>query len=150
TSADGWGETDLVNLTKVDKGPQDLAGPVSLGVALQLNAPPPPPPPADEDRPPPPPPPAPNGPKGRMVVYGDSDFATNAQLDQPGNATLIANTLNWMVQRESHLGIAPKEPEQVHLSLTPQERRNNMWLVVLGLPALALVAGIFITVRRRR
>jgi gliding motility-associatede transport system auxiliary component len=150
TSADGWGETDLVNLTKVEKSAQDLPGPVGLGVALELNAPPAPPPPADEDMPAPPPPPAPNGPKGRLVVYGDSDFATNAQLDQPGNATLIANTLNWMVQRESHLGIAPKEPEQVHLSLTPQERRRNLFLVVLGLPAVALATGIFVNVRRRR
>jgi hypothetical protein len=55
-----------------------------------------------------------------------------------------------MVQRQSHLAIAPKEPEQVHLSLTPQERRRNLLLVVLGLPAAALAAGIFINVRRRR
>src|SRR4029077_16609445 len=79
--------------------------------------------------------------KGRLVVYGDSDFATNAQLDQPGTATLIANTLNWMVQRESHLGIAAKEPEQVRLSLTPEQRRLNLWLVVIGLPALGAPPG---------
>jgi ABC-type uncharacterized transport system involved in gliding motility auxiliary subunit len=150
TSAEGWGEVDLDKLTQVEKGPQDVPGPVGLGVALELNAPPPPAPPTDEGMPAPPPPPAPKGPRGRLVVYGDADFATNAQLDQPGNATLIANTLNWMVERESHLGIAPKEPEQVHLSLTPQERRQDMLLVVLGLPAAALAAGIFITVRRRR
>ncbi|HEV8241040.1 MAG TPA: GldG family protein [Thermoanaerobaculia bacterium] len=150
TSADGWGETDLAHLTQVEKGPQDLAGPVSLGIALELNAATPAPPPGDEDMPAPPPSPPPAGPKGRMVVFGDSDFATNAQLDQPGNATLIANTLNWMVQRETHLGIAPKEPDQVHLSLTPQERRLDFWLVVFGLPAIALIAGIVVTVKRRR
>jgi len=125
TSPDGWGETDLQHLTAVQKGPNDLPGPVSLGVALEAG-------------------------KGRMVVYGDSDFATNAQLDQPGNANLIANTLNWMVLRESHLGIAAKEPEQVRLSMTPEQRRLNLWLVVIGLPALALAAGIMVTVRRRR
>ena len=89
-------------------------------------------------------------PAGRMVVYGDSDFATNGQLDQPGNATLIANTLNWMVQRETHLGIAPKEPEQVRLSLAPQQRRQIFWLVVAGIPAATLIAGIAINMRRRR
>jgi ABC-type uncharacterized transport system involved in gliding motility auxiliary subunit len=155
TSQDGWGETDLAKLNEVAKGPQDLPGPVALGVALELNAAQPTPPPTDDEMPaptpPPPPPPATTDrPKGRMVVYGDSDFATNSQLDQPGNATLIANTLNWMVQRETHLGIAPKEPEEVHLSLTPQERRLSFWLVVLGLPAAALAAGIVITVKRRR
>lgn len=150
TSPDGWGEVDLEHLDRVEKGPLDIPGPVPLGVALELNAAPPPAPPEEEGMPAPTPLPAPNGPKGRMVVFGDSDFATNAQLDQPGNATLVANTLNWMVQRESHLGIAPKEPEQVHLSLTPQERRRNFFLVVLGLPAAALATGIFINVRRRR
>jgi len=149
TSPEGWGETDLAKLTEVAKGPQDVAGPVPLGVALELNAAAPEPPPGSDEMPAPAPAP-PSGPKGRMVVFGDSDFATNAQLDQTGNATLIANTLNWMVQRETHLGIAPKEPEQVHLSLTPQARRLAFWLVVFGLPAAALAAGIVITVKRRR
>lgn len=150
TSADGWGETDLANLTQVQKSDGDVQGPVSLGIALELNAEKPASPLGEEGLPPEPSPAAPKGPNGRMVVYGDSDFATNSQLDQPGNATLIANTLNWMVERETHLGIAPKEPEQVHLSLTPQERRFNFLLVVLGLPAAALAAGIAVTVRRRR
>jgi ABC-type uncharacterized transport system involved in gliding motility auxiliary subunit len=130
TSADGWGETDLEHLQRVEKGPTDLAGPVSLGVALELGG-------AGAQH-------------GRMVVYGDSDFATNAQLEQPGNSNLIANTLNWMVQRESHLGIAAKEPEQVRLSMTAQERNRTFLLVVVVLPALALASGIVVTVRRRR
>ena len=113
TSPEGWGETDLAELTQVEKGPQDLAGPVSLGIALELNAASPAPPLGDEEMPAPPPPP-PSGPKGRLVVYGDADFATNSQLDQPGNATLIANTLNWMVERETHLGIEPRT-RAVHL-----------------------------------
>jgi ABC-type uncharacterized transport system involved in gliding motility auxiliary subunit len=149
TSPDGWGETDLDQLGQVEKGSHDLAGPVSIGIALELNAAAPAPPPGMDEMPAPPPTP-PAGPKGRLVVFGDSDFATNSQLDQPGNATLIADTLNWMVERQTHLGIAPKEPEQVRLSLTPQERRLDFWLVVFGLPAVALIAGIVVTVRRRR
>jgi ABC-type uncharacterized transport system involved in gliding motility auxiliary subunit len=149
TSPDGWGERDLDELGSVEKGPQDLAGPVPLGVAVDLGGKVEPAGDGEEA--------AANGaaaaakpPAGRMVVYGDSDFATNGQLDQPGNATLIANTLNWMVQRETHLGIAPKEPEQVRLSLLPQQRRGIFWLVVAGIPAATLIAGIAITMRRRR
>ena len=151
TSADGWGERDLDDLSAVEKGPDDLAGPVPLGVAVDLGGGA-----ADEGA-------AEQGVEGaggaeqparpaagRMVVYGDSDFATNGQLDQPGNATLIANTLNWMVQRETHLGIAPKEPEQVRLSLLPAQRRQIFWLVVAGIPAATLIAGIAINLRRRR
>ena len=148
TSADGWGEKDLENLSAVEKGPGDLPGPVALGVAVELG---PREAPAEESTP------AGEAAGGeaaarqaRMVVFGDSDFATNGQLDQPGNATLIANTLNWMVQRETHLGIPPKEPEQVRLSLTPQERRQALLLLVVGLPLATLITGIVVNVRRRR
>jgi ABC-type uncharacterized transport system involved in gliding motility auxiliary subunit len=144
TSAEGWGETNLEALDAVEKGEGDLAGPVSLGVAVDLGGGEAPAEEAGAGAAP-----ARSG-GGRMVVFGDSDFATNAQLDQPGNATLIANTLNWMVQRETHLGIAPKEPEQVRLSLTPQERTQALLLVVLGIPLATLVTGIVVNVRRRR
>ena len=147
TSADGWGEKDLENLSAVDKGPDDLAGPVALGVAVDLG---PREAPAEEAPAGATGPAAASRPQPRMVVFGDSDFATNGQLDQPGNATLIANTLNWMVERETHLGIPPKEPEQVRLSLTPQERQQAMLLVVVGIPLATLIAGIVVTVRRRR
>lgn len=136
TSAEGWGETNLENLEAVDEGEEDLAGPVPLGVALELSPP-------DE---------AGEGemPRGRLVVLGDSDLVTNAQLGTAGNATLVSNTLNWLVERESHLGIAPKEPEDVRLSLTPAQRRVFVWLVVLGLPAACAVVGIYVTLKRRR
>ncbi|HVS01156.1 MAG TPA: GldG family protein [Thermoanaerobaculia bacterium] len=153
TSDQGWGETDLENLASVSRGEGDTPGPVSLGVAVEL--------PAAAGAGPRPPgeregddedegageaaPPA-----GRLVVYGDSDWVTNSQLDQPGNATLAADTLNWLVERESHLGIAPKEPEQVRLSLMPQQRRLMFWLVIAGLPSLALIAGGVVFYRRRR
>lgn len=146
TSGEGWGERQLDELSAVSKGPEDLGGPVSLGVAVELAGASPRGEEAGAEAGE-----AAGGPAaGRMVVYGDSDFATNGQLDQPGNATLIANTLNWMVQRETHLGIAAKEPEQVRLSLTPQQRRQTFWLLVAGIPAATLVAGVWITLRRRR
>ncbi|MDX1630524.1 MAG: GldG family protein [Thermoanaerobaculia bacterium] len=155
TSPEGWGETNLENLEAVDQDEEDLAGPVPLGQALEL------PPPEDagtgetgaeeDDRP---------GQEGetpvqedssaRVVVLGDSDLITNAQLGTAGNATLVTNTLNWLVERESHLGIPPKEPEDVRLSLTPAQRRVFVWLVVLGLPAACAVVGIYVTLKRRR
>jgi hypothetical protein len=149
TGAGGWGELDLANAASgIRKDPQDLAGPVALAAAVELNAAAASPL-TEEGMPAPAPTPA-AGPKGRLVVVGDADFASNALLGQAGNADLLTNTLNWMVERETHLGIAPKEPEQVRLSLTSQQRWLNFWLVVFGLPGAALAAGIAITVKRRR
>ena len=86
----------------------------------------------------------------RMVVVGDSDFATNSQLQNMPNATLLSNILNWLVEREVLVGIPPKQPEQVRLSLSQSELRRIAGLVLAGLPALALALGVFIYFRRRR
>jgi hypothetical protein len=148
SSPDGWGERALDELTAVGRDDGDLTGPVALGVAVDLGAKAPELPGMPGEEPPAPPVEAPAG--GRLVVFGDADFATNGHLDLPGNATLVVNALNWMIERDTHLGIPPKEPEQVRLSLTSQQRAQVLWLLVLGIPAATLVAGIAITVRRRR
>src|SRR5262249_4342903 len=95
TTPGGWGETDLAHLDKVAKDTSDVAGPVSLAVAVTQGAPEKP---ADPDSPLPPPKPAAN-PKGpRLVVVGDSDFADNQLLQaNTGNSVLLSNIVNWLV-----------------------------------------------------
>ena len=150
TSIDGWGETNLQNLDQVDRDDADVEGPVSLAVAV-----------SGESAAPDPDSEVLDGfatsnldPTGqaelRMVVVGDSDFATNAQLQNVPNATLLANMLNWLVDRETLVGIPPKQPEQVRLSLSQSEMRRIAGLVLAGLPALALALGAYIYFRRRR
>lgn len=162
TTADGWGETDLANLRGVAKGDADTAGPVPVGVALAAEE--------EEEKPEaeeldgdapesaPDPAPAeesagaeaPAAPPWRLVVFGDSDFATNGQLANVGNPTLLANAFNWLLERKSLLGIGPKKPEQIRLTLTPGELRAITWGTLLGLPALAVGAGVTVWRRRRR
>jgi ABC-type uncharacterized transport system involved in gliding motility auxiliary subunit len=160
TSIEGWGETDLENLDQVEKDDLDLQGPVPLGVAVvgedseseeitdselevtesessvvessELES--------DQK----------SRDQMRMIVVGDSDFASNAQLQNMPNATLLANMLNWLVDRETLVGIPPKQPEQVRLSLSRSELRRITGFVLLGLPGLALGLGIYIFLRRRR
>jgi len=93
---------------------------------------------------------APDGAKWRLVVFGDSDFATNGQLANVGNPTLVANAFNWLLERQNLLGIGPKKPEQVRLTLTPGELAAITWGTMLGLPALAVGAGVLVWARRRR
>ena len=156
TSGEGWGETDLENLGAVDHGDEDVAGPVGLAVAVELaGADPSAEPPAEVASEPDGAPgtgeeTSANPSAGRLVVFGDSDLATNAQLGTAGNATLVVNSLNWLVERQSHLGIAPKEPEDIRLTLTPAERRIFLWLVILGIPSACAIVGIWVTLRRRR
>ena len=152
TSPEGWGEVDLANLHAVGRGPADLAGPVPVAVAVGGAEAKRDPLAGDEEEPAEaattPAPPATIA--WRLVVVGDSDFATNAQLANVGNPTLLANTLNWMVERQKLLGIGPKSPEQVRLNLSAAQLRWVTLWVLLGLPGLAVAAGVWMHLRRRR
>jgi gliding motility-associatede transport system auxiliary component len=132
TSAEGWGETDLAHLDKVGRDAQDLPGPAPLGVVAESAAT------------------APGKRPMRLVVFGDADFAAN-QLMQANvaNAVLLSNTLNWLVERESLLGIPPKKTEQVKLTLTSDEIRR-IYLLAAVLPILSVVLGVGVFYRRRR
>jgi ABC-type uncharacterized transport system involved in gliding motility auxiliary subunit len=155
TSAEGWAESDLARLSAVARGDTDLPGPVPVAVAVSAREPggeiggedelPGEPEPAGEKAAD-----ADAGPKWRLVVVGDSDFATNAQLATAGNPTLLANAFNWLLERQKLLGIGPKKPEQVRLTLTPGQLSAITWISLAGLPGLALVAGVAVWFRRRR
>ena len=140
TSIEGWGETDLDNLTEVALGDGDLPGPVSLAVAVEpLSSVPPDPGMEGEE-----------SPFTRLVVVGDADLASNSQMQNVPNATFIANAFNWLVDRETLVGIPPKTPEQVRLNLSRTELGRLTWLVLLILPGAAVVIGLIVFLRRRR
>ncbi len=145
TTAEGWGESDLVNLRAVAKDGKDLAGPVPLAVAVSAPSQEAPSAGMEEEEPAEasaPKPPAGEGPAWRLVVVGDSDFATNSLLALSGNPTLLANSFNWLLDRQKLLGIGPKKPDQVRMTLTPGQLSGVTWLVLAGLPALAIAAGV--------
>ena len=148
SSAAGWGETDLAALEGVGQDDQDVAGPVSLGVAVSFAV-------AgsdegaaeevatedsDEGA----------GPEARLVVFGDSDFATDAQLANGANSVLLLNAFNWLVKREKLIDIEGRKPEQTRLSLSQPELTNIYLIVLILMPGLALVAGISMWRSRRR
>jgi ABC-type uncharacterized transport system involved in gliding motility auxiliary subunit len=153
TSSDGWGETNLSDLGRVEKDDADVDGPVSVGVAVTRKE-------EDQDVEEEPADRIDGGEGGqwdapassptRILVVGDSDFATNGQLANVGNAELLINAFNWLVERESLVGIAPKRPEQIRLSLTRRQLRAISGLVFGVLPGFAVLLGIAVFFRRRR
>jgi ABC-type uncharacterized transport system involved in gliding motility auxiliary subunit len=207
SSPDAWGETDLTKLDAVAKDGADVAGPVGLGVAVEIEAgtvetgvaddgsltlldedgaaePSEPEPDAAVD---PIVPAAPaessaatDGPgaaagatamaqeppagdatsaapaagstvrPGRLVVFGDSDFALNAQLASVGNPTLLLNALNWLVERENLLAIPAKKADQIQLNLTRRDLSTIYLIVLVALPLASLSAGVAVYLRRRR
>ena len=85
----------------------------------------------------------------RLVVFGDSDFLTDIDIPNAGNAILAANAFNWLTARDDLVGIPPRDVEQVSLFLTQQQMRNLLLLVLVAMPGAAIIAGILVWRRRR-
>ena len=85
----------------------------------------------------------------RMVVFGDSDFVSNGALTG-GDQDLFMSALNWLLDREELMAIAPKPIEQIKLTLTRKQLNNLFWINVVGIPSIAGVAGLIMWLRRRK
>ncbi len=139
TSSEGWGETEISS-AEIDQGEGDLPGPVPLGVVVEAEEA------ADEEADEP----ERRGPT-RLVVLGDSNFASDQLLQaSQANVVLLIDTLNWLAERESLLGIPPKKPERVRLSLTGGQMAWLYGLALLILPGLSVILGVVVWLRRRR
>ncbi len=135
TTGDGWGETRLD--APAQKDPGEVVGPVPVGVAVEAIA-------GGADA---------AGeaakPKARLVVLGDSNFASDELIASNGNAVLLDNAFNWLLARESLLGIPPKKPEQARLNVTGDQLLKIILSIAL-LPVAAIAAGVAVFLRRRR
>lgn len=88
---------------------------------------------------------------GRLVVMGNSTFASNYYLNVVGNRDFFQNTINWLADKRELM--APRaRPTQAPVSmffLTEQQSRLVFWSAVVVQPVLVLCLGIFVAVWRR-
>ncbi|MGH7788832.1 MAG: GldG family protein [Candidatus Binatia bacterium] len=96
--------------------------------------------------------PAESGEPGRLLVYGDADFASNLLLGYLGNRDLLLNSVNWLSGEESLLGARP--PAQIpgvnQLFVSAVQGERVFWLGSVVQPALVLALGVAVAVARRR
>lgn len=93
--------------------------------------------------------PAPGGREGRLVVFGDADFATNQYFGSLGNGDLFLAAMQWLAGRESLIELRPRSRTDRPVVLTRQQGRALMVLVVGLLPLGVLAAGSAVWWRRR-
>ncbi len=136
-----WAETgDLRGQVQFDQG-KDLQGPVSMGVAVTkdvsatLDA-------AGKEKT--------AARQSRMVVVGDSDFATNRFFRQQGNGNLFLNMCNWLAADEDMISIRPKDPLDKRVVLTSRQQKTLFYSSVVLMPVLVLLAGVVVWLRRKR
>ncbi len=144
TDKEAYAETDIDTLLAIGKtqyeGDKDSAGPLTLVAAGEMTI-------VDvrsdsslagaEKR-------------SRLVVFGDSDFASNSDLKLSGNRDLILNAVNWLAEEEDLISIRPVDNINQPVLLSTRQGRVVFWLSVVGLPAMFAVAGILVDLRRRR
>ena len=157
TSAQSWAEADIAGLAKsdgrvelnADKG--DKPGPISLGAAVSAPATDAPAKPAEAkpDQPAGAATPEPPKPESRIVVIGDSDFASNGILGVQGNRDFFLNSVNWLAQQENLIAIRPRDAQDRRITLTAEQQQRIMLLSLLVIPGLVFAAGGYTWWRRR-
>ena len=88
-------------------------------------------------------------PETRVVVLGDSDYASNSALGIQGNRDLFMNAVGWLSQQENLISIRPKEADDRRITMTAAQQTNVNILTMLIVPACIFGAGVYTWWRRR-
>lgn len=155
TSPESWAETDRDALDEGRVGYEassERKGPLSLAAISELE-PPLPKPEGETDagagEPEPESRPGEITGEGKLVVFGDADFASNKFYHTSGNADFITNTMNYLAGREDLITIQEKHRDVDALMLNREQGMVLFWIPVVGIPLCVVVLGGIVFLRRR-
>ncbi len=149
TGRESWAERDLDawrDTGRAELGPDDLPGPVPIAVAgtprvaREAES-------TDTDgvsdvdsevKP------------GRLVVFGDSDFATNEFLDALRNRDLFVNSVNWLAGDVEQITIRPHVSRASSFQMSAAEGRFIQYLSLFVLPEAIAIVGVIVWWLRRK
>jgi ABC-type uncharacterized transport system involved in gliding motility auxiliary subunit len=134
TSPESWLETEFVSGEEPGfDGEADRKGSFAIGVTVSING---------GDR-------ADGSKETRLVVMGDSDFASNRHFRNGGNSGLFLTSVNWLAAGEDIISVDRKVLPLRQLILDPEEARFLHLSSIGLLPLLLLLAGGYMWWRRR-
>ena len=86
----------------------------------------------------------------RIVVLGDSDFASNAYFANSGGGDLFLNAINWLTLEEDLIAIRPIGPSQQSLRrMTASEARLVQMTSIFLIPIVVFIIGVTVWWHRR-
>lgn len=89
-------------------------------------------------------------PESRLVVFGDSDFATNGLFMQQLNGDMFLNAVDWLANRDTTaLALRPKEETNRRINLSPQQAAILSRIAIGIVPLFGLILAIISWLRRR-
>jgi ABC-type uncharacterized transport system involved in gliding motility auxiliary subunit len=129
TTEKSWGETELVSgETPAFTAEKDNPGPLNLAIAGENTAT-----------------------QGRVVVFGNSLFATDQGFDAYGNGNMIINSVDWAAEQENLINITPRN--QTPRAFIPPTQGKFIIMIIVSvfvLPGLIVFAGISSWLTRRK
>jgi ABC-type uncharacterized transport system involved in gliding motility auxiliary subunit len=125
---------DSSRLTK-NKGPQALGAMIIAGGPIGTS--------------PKAPPPDKTGKLTRIIVIGDSDFASNMHFRNGGNGDLFLNAVSWLAEEENLISIRPKPYSFRKLLINQKELQFIRYSSLVFLPLLMLILGGVIWWKKR-
>jgi len=135
TSNKVWLETNSTILSseiQFDQDSTDIAGPVSLGIALSRDL-------NDKDKP-----------QQRIIVIGDSNFMQNGFVGYAGNLELSQHIFNWLSANEHLLVIPAKVAPDTKIEMQQWQLYSIGIFFLLLLPIGLILTGMIRWIRRKR
>ena len=129
TTDQSWGETEMSAETQPEFSPEkDIPGPLNLAAVAENSA---------------------TG--GRVVVFGNSVFATDEIFDAYGNGNMFINSVDWAAEQEDLINITPRE--QTQRMFTPPTNGVFIIMIIISifvLPGLIVFSGVSSWIARRK
>jgi ABC-type uncharacterized transport system involved in gliding motility auxiliary subunit len=120
TASSAWGETDFAALQSNGQvtfnSATDLPGPLTLAVAVSDSTV-----------------------NNHVVVFGDSDFATDAFFGQYANGDMFINAIDWVAGQEQLINL--NSPTAISRTLILP---SSFWLLVMAISFLLILPGLVI------
>jgi len=130
-----WAETDPATMFSgkptFDRG-HDVQGPLPLAMALELGRA------------------VGGGPIGRLVVIGNSEFASNANINLGANSDLLLNAVGWLARENTLIQLRGRDPLSQPVVLGTEARRFLGWGAALGWPLFVGSLALVIMLKHRR
>lgn len=86
---------------------------------------------------------------GRIVIIGDSDFASNSRINILGNSDFFLNIVNWLLEEEDLISIRPRKSTGQAFTLTKIQQRLIFWIPLVVMPGLFIISGIAVYKKRK-
>ncbi len=87
--------------------------------------------------------------EARIVVVGDSDFATNSFYHLVGNGTLFMNAVNFLAARDNLIGLKPRTYDLPLVIMTNTQMKGTFVLSIILIPLLMAALGVAVWWRRK-